>query len=124
MTSPSLRPSQDICNRDVIRERWAQLKKWGRQSLPDGTGYEGADWGAIAGRVDCNMAFGRGEGTWRHVLAEEFYEALAETEYGPLRAELVQIAAVAISWVEDLDARAAVPAVVPAPEAQLVGVGA
>ena len=41
--------------------------------------------------------------TWWHVLREEFYEACAEPDVAKLRDELVQVAAVAIRWIEDLD---------------------
>jgi hypothetical protein len=41
--------------------------------------------------------------TWAHILTEEFYEALAEADPEKLREELVQVAAVAVAWVECLD---------------------
>lgn len=44
---------------------------------------------------------------WRHILDEEVAEALAETDPERLRAELVQVAAVAVQWIEALDRRAA-----------------
>lgn len=43
--------------------------------------------------------------TWRHILAEEMFEALAESDPAKLRAELVQVAAVAVQWVEAIDRR-------------------
>ena len=33
----------DVCNIDVLGERWKQLRKWGEQSLPDGCD-EQPDW--------------------------------------------------------------------------------
>ncbi|MEY9934267.1 hypothetical protein ABH926_008932 [Catenulispora sp. GP43] len=39
------------------------------------------------------------------MLLEEVYEALAEVDPAALRAELVQVAAVAAAWVEDIDSR-------------------
>lgn len=51
--------------------------------------------------------FKAGRGTWRDILAEEFNEALAESDPDRLRAELVQVAAVAVNWVEAIDRREA-----------------
>jgi hypothetical protein len=39
------------------------------------------------------------------VLDEEVWEAFAESDPAKLRAELVQVAAVAFRWIEALDAR-------------------
>lgn len=45
--------------------------------------------------------------SWMTVLAEEFLEAIIETtppvDRKALRAELIQVAAVAVAWIEDLD---------------------
>ena len=41
--------------------------------------------------------------TWFQILIEEVAEARAETDWPKLREELVQVAAVAASWVEDGD---------------------
>lgn len=43
------------------------------------------------------------EATWADVLSEEFLEAVAEVDPVKLRAELLQVAAVAARWVEYLD---------------------
>ena len=44
-----------------------------------------------------------GEGTWADILREEYFEALAETDPARLRVELIQVAAVAVAWVEAID---------------------
>jgi hypothetical protein len=44
---------------------------------------------------------------WDLILLEEVYEALAESDPALLRAELVQVAAVAAAWIEAIDRRAA-----------------
>lgn len=44
--------------------------------------------------------------TWADVLAEETAEAISETDPVKLRAELVQVAAVACRWIASLDRRA------------------
>jgi predicted house-cleaning noncanonical NTP pyrophosphatase (MazG superfamily)/ADP-ribose pyrophosphatase YjhB (NUDIX family) len=89
---------------DVGAERVAQDARWGVQEFPDGTG------GGFAGRAEEAQretveAARRGEVTWRHVLLEEVFEALAESEPVGLRTELIQTAAVAVQWVQALDRR-------------------
>jgi hypothetical protein len=86
-------------------ERLAQLAKFGDQKHPDGTGSAVQAAEADKARAGCQAAFARGEGTWMHVLVEEVFEALAESDLVQLRAELVQVAAVAAAWVRDIDTR-------------------
>jgi len=47
----------------------------------------------------------RDQVTWRDILYEEVLEAYVETDWSALRAELVQVAAVAVAWIEHLDRR-------------------
>ena len=49
----------------------------------------------------------RGEVNWRRTMLEEVYEALSEVgvDEARLRVELVQVAAVAVRWIEALDRR-------------------
>src|SRR4051794_4147319 len=85
---------------DVARERFRQIAKWGAQTWPDGTGcvsYRNAR-DAAQRHTDDQAAAGRV--TWTDILLEEVYEALAETHPDKLREELIQVAAVALSWVE------------------------
>jgi predicted house-cleaning noncanonical NTP pyrophosphatase (MazG superfamily) len=89
---------------DIAGERDAQQRLWGPQEFPDGSGPEYADR-ADAAKAECAAAAKRGGLTWRHILAEEFFEALAESDPERLRAELVQTAAVAVQWVQSLDRR-------------------
>jgi hypothetical protein len=89
---------------DVLAEAHCQTDKWGVQRHPDGTGPCYA-FHAQDARERCNAAANAGEVTWRHILIEEVYEALAETDPERLREELVQVAAVCVSWIEDLDSR-------------------
>ncbi len=89
---------------DVAAERKAQDQMWGVQEFPDGTGPEFTTQAEEA-KQDCAAAWSRGDLTWRHILTEEFFEALAETDPGALRTELVQTAAVAVKWVQSLDRR-------------------
>jgi hypothetical protein len=104
---------------EVADEREAQNEKWGEQNHPDGTGpnlelsglpgYYGyapdfADWA----KDRCNKEFRQGHGTWEHILTEEWGEVLEESDVVKLRAELIQVAAVAVAWVEAIDRRGAV----------------
>jgi predicted house-cleaning noncanonical NTP pyrophosphatase (MazG superfamily) len=89
---------------DVAAEREAQDRMWGVQEFPDGTG-PGFTARAEEAKQECAAAWARGGLTWRHILTEEFYESLAESDPRSLRNELVQTAAVALKWVQSLDRR-------------------
>jgi hypothetical protein len=60
---------------------------------------------AAQAKSHCEQAFKEGKGTWLDILTEEVAEAFAETDTKALRAELVQVAAVALAWVEAIDCR-------------------
>lgn len=90
---------------EVLLERRSQDRKWGEQNHPDGTGATFRVRAADTQRVITEVAFEKGEGTWALILLEEVAEALAESDPEALRAELIQVAAVAASWVEAIDRR-------------------
>ena len=109
-----------LTERDLIRsyvsdEFRAQDEKWGEQNHEDGTGptttpllgFRRIDEGIPAedlakiftDRTDERFRGGADlPGTWRDILLEEVFEALAEDEPGALVHELVQVAAVAQQW--------------------------
>jgi len=92
---------------DVLAEHERADAKHGAQTdLPDGTS---PDFVALAdfARTSCQQSFARGEGTWADILAEEFFEALAEEDPAALRAELVQVSSVAQRWIRAIDLRGA-----------------
>jgi len=91
--------------REIAGERDRQDAKWGLQHHDDGTD-EGFGFVADVMRRRCELAASRGQVTWRHILLEEVYESFAERDTARLRAELVQVAAVAVNWIEDIDSRA------------------
>lgn len=65
-----------------------------------------AKWGGVPG-IDR-----RDDHTYAAVLGEEFgevCEAWLSREMGALRNELVQVAAVAVAWIEEIDNGGAVP---------------
>lgn len=92
---------------EVYEERLRQTEKWGVQEHPMGTGpsvelfgYEIKDLlGFVTNYNDEND-----NPFWGTILLEEVLEALAETEDSEnLRKELLQVAAVAVAAVENLD---------------------
>lgn len=94
---------------DVRRERNRQDKKWGPQNYEDFSSRQfdartvvpGATW--IKNLVAlCAEA---GDLTWAAVLLEEVAEAFEAKDDRDLRAELVQVAAVAVAWIEAIDGR-------------------
>lgn len=89
---------------EVCAERVRQDDKWGPQNHPDGTGRPGDVDMATLDRAKCK-ANGPDQDNWRDILQEEISEAFAETDPILLRAELVQVAAVAVAWAQAIDRR-------------------
>ena len=100
-------------------ERGRQIEKWGDQThacvpaeLPGIPTSEALMLRSIATEMehaaknDCNNAFREGNGTWWHIAWEELAEAGAAPPE-KRREELVQLGAVIVAWIEDLDARTA-----------------
>jgi hypothetical protein len=84
-------------------ERHRQRIKWGIQSLPNGTARHD-DWQVAEFYKRVTDANDKdGTLSWRDVLLEEVFEALAESETEPLRTELIQVIAVCAAWISDLD---------------------
>lgn len=90
---------------DVVDERAQQDEKWGVQAHPDGTGGELADRQCAEAKSWTEVQARRGKVTWRDILDEEVKEAFSESDRRRLREELVQVAAVAVAWIEDIDRR-------------------
>lgn len=92
---------------EILSETDRQLDQWGEQNHPDGTGLS-EDVRRADHAKKLNDTFVKlGALTWRDILLEEVYEAFAETDPERLREELIQVAAVASSWVEAIDRRSA-----------------
>lgn len=92
---------------EVIQERVRQDEKWGEQNHPDGTGLSWEIEAAKSARRVCDRKADLGTVSWADILHEEYAEALAERDVERLREELVQVAAVAVAWIEAIDRRAA-----------------
>jgi hypothetical protein len=110
---------------EIARERNAQDAKWGEQNHRDGTGPDwrlfgssALEWltyvrAALDQTTKPGALFADGEvqvlpptgPLWLLILLEEVFEALVETDPAKLRAELVQVAAVAVAWIEAIDRR-------------------
>ena len=87
----------------IKEERARQDRKWGPdRSHPNGTGSPGTKDVADIARMECDNAFRGGWGTWRHILEEEVKEAFAEENPEALAAELIQVAAVCVAWIQDI----------------------
>lgn len=87
---------------EVAAERTAQDEKFGEQNHPDGTDPSFSTL-ADAARVRVDASAQVGRLTWREILLEEVWEAMSEADRAALRIELLQVAAVAVAWVEKLD---------------------
>jgi hypothetical protein len=88
---------------EIATERWRQDEQYGSQrDMSDGTGhphwmlmrdYKQA-YNTYALIANCT--------TWQDVLEEEVYEAFAETDPEKIEAELLQVAAVCVAWIEGI----------------------
>lgn len=88
----------DNLHRFTNAERLRQLEKWGEQNHHDGTSSANSAIADLA-RESCDASFKAGTGSWLDILLEEVMEASAEEDEEKLKEELVQVAAVAESWV-------------------------
>jgi len=101
----------------VFEERVRQVARYGHNDeLADGTGPEvmWCPWGAPLTALDLERVFRadyeayeleNGEPTWMHLVREELAEAFAESNPDRLEEELIQVAALCVSWVETLQKR-------------------
>ena len=92
---------------EVYEERLRQIEKWGVQDHPVGSDPEGQLAGVTFTEYrDLLTSFNDEYGNpfWGTILLEEVFEALCEPEgSSDLRKELLQVAAVAVAVVENLD---------------------
>lgn len=87
---------------DIVNERHRQLQLWGTQHWPNGTS---KTWDQLRKEVtrQTDKATKDKRLTWQLILWEEVLEVFSETNPTNLRQELVQVAAVALQWIEALD---------------------
>lgn len=105
---------------EIHNERLSQTQKFGIQAHPDlsiGNAnltrsqirkYAEAELKKARERCETSRILDKNGPSWISILDEEFLEAMVEAACGnldALRAELVQVAAVSVAWIEDIDRR-------------------
>ena len=93
---------------DILLERFNQFRKWGEQnhpSFPAEVLNDPESWRKMEewARRICDSAAKQGVLTWMDILTEEIHEAYAAKDNAKLREELIQVAAVAVAWIDSLD---------------------
>jgi len=95
---------------DIYAERQYQINKWGEQHRNLGMGGKTWQTRADKAKARCDAQEKNSQSpnaddkaTWLAVLEEEFCEAMAESDYAAIRAELIQVAAVAVAIIEDIE---------------------
>lgn len=116
MTYPTILPRSSRVLVEVSQERVRQDAKWGEQNHENGTrddrrllrDAELPTWGTLCYRARSltDAAARAGSVEYLDILLEEVAEAFSESDPQRLRAELIQVAAVAVAWVEAIDRRA------------------
>lgn len=91
---------------EVLAEREAQDLKWGQQDHDD-TDDDSGMWHAPLHELEqaARRSLEWDGPTWAAILLEKVGEAFTTSTQADLRAELVQVAAVAVAWVEAIDRR-------------------
>lgn len=105
MSRPVVLPVTSQILDEVHAERRSQHAKWGFQDHPDGTATPGTREQVAYAQRRCDRNARSGSVTWADIMREEHCEAMAESNSASLRAELIQVAAVAVAWVEAIDRR-------------------
>lgn len=100
---------------DIRAERARQFATYGtNEDLKDGTGENWLEPLSMqdAAHIEEVLRFDyevyeetRGTVTWMHLVREEITEAFAEMDPTRLREEVLQVAALCVSWIEKIDAR-------------------
>lgn len=95
---------------EVREEMYRQHSKWGQQNhasyTPQGLMEAPGPITAELAKLICDLKAKNDAVSWTDIFLEEVFEAFEEAKAGNLenlRTELVQVAAVAVSWVESID---------------------
>ena len=91
---------------EVHGEMVRQVTKWGQQNHPSFTLQTLNTPDSELAKLVCDNKSRLGCVSWTDIFLEEVYEAVDEAKAGnldKLRTELIQCAAVALSWVESID---------------------
>ncbi len=101
--------AMDLVLAEVRKERERQLSLWGDQDHPDhhpDFRHPEFDGMVLAMHREHYDRFSReNKLAWRHILSEEVAEVYAEDDPAKMRQELIQVAAVAVAWIEAMDRR-------------------
>jgi hypothetical protein len=88
---------------EISTERSRQESRWGQQDHP----WMLRQWGYVtdaeAAKALVDQQARIGNRDWAGILTEEYLEAIEETDIVDARAELVQVAAVAVAAIESID---------------------
>ena len=102
---------------EVAEERQRQFKQWGQQDHPDhdpcfadATATDYRVLSSDTARLACQFALRAGRVAWAWILLEEFAEVLDARTEDERRAELVQLAALAVQQIGAIDRRKAAQA--------------
>lgn len=87
----------------IKNERKRQIDLWGLQSHDDGTGSELDIKTSDLIKSLVKELESENKATWKDILYEEVHEVFAEKDLEKIKEELIQVAAVAVAWVEDID---------------------
>lgn len=90
---------------EIKYELLRQNNLWGEQNHPSVPKHGEPAHGIPAERVakiQCELARNAGRMTWAHILVEEVAEACSAPTPKLMIEELIQVAAVAISWVDSI----------------------
>lgn len=99
----------DNIAQEIVLERKRQIEKWGVQHRPEGNDEK---YKIICDMIKANCDSKEKKGPlpgytggadWKTILHEEFLEATCEPDKAKRRKELIQVAAVCVAWIEDMD---------------------
>jgi|SRR5579859_5199996 len=86
---------------EIVDERFRQDAKWGEQNYKGGNGL--ASHLGLAGVYKTLNDLPSIQKTWKDVFLGEMHEALGATSDEELRQQLVQLAALAVAWIQAID---------------------
>lgn len=89
----------------ILDERRRQDDTHGFFDYQDGTGRFDQKERAEYAKRFCDLLAHNGTVTWGDLLSEEVAEVMAESDAALLRTELIQVAALAIKWIQAIDQR-------------------
>ncbi len=99
-------PKLDAYAQEVVAERVRQNKKWGPQTHIDTTDLTPSYViPEETTKILCELERSCDKLSWSSIAAEELSEAVWAKDAQSRREELIQLAAVCLAWVEDIDQR-------------------